>query len=61
MASIDQFQLGWNPTSLWLQRSDWGLESEDVKLWIPKGLVIPTFDFSTGELIKLKIRRSRLV
>ncbi len=27
-------------------------------MWIPKGLVIPTYDRSAGELSKLKIRRS---
>ena len=56
--SIEQFHLGWNPTSLWLKRSDWGLGSEEKKLWIPKGLLIPTHDSFTGEPLKLKIRRS---
>jgi DNA primase len=54
---IQQFQLGWNPTSLWLNRSQWGLESENKRLWIPRGLLIPTCDFSTAEPLKLKIRR----
>ncbi len=56
-ATIDRFHLGWNPTSLWLERSQWGLE-EGKKLWIPKGLVIPTHDLATKDLIRLKIRRS---
>src|ERR1700722_1242354 len=56
--SIKQFQLGWNPSSLWLKRREWGLESEEKKLWLPKGLLIPTRDFSTREPLKLKIRRS---
>ena len=30
---------------------------EDKKLWLPKGLVLPTFDPDTKEPIKLKIRR----
>jgi DNA primase len=55
---IEQSHLGWNPSSLWLQRSDWGLALEEKKLWIPKGLLIPTRNFSTGEPLKLKIRRS---
>ncbi len=58
LESIVQFRLGWNPDSLWLKRSDWGLESEGKKLWIPKGLLIPTYDLATGEPLKLKIRRS---
>ena len=54
---IEKFHLGWNPNPLWLKRSDWGLDQEK-KLWIPRGLVIPTYDFSNEEFIKLKIRRS---
>ena len=56
--SIERFYLGWNPSSLWLNRSHWGLETEERRLWIPKGLVIPTYDRSIGGVIKLKIRRS---
>ncbi len=56
--SVERFHLGWNPTSLWINRSHWGLESDGRKLWIPKGLVIPTYDRSAAELSKLKIRRS---
>ncbi len=56
--TIEQFHLGWNPTSLWLNRSDWGIESERKKLWLPKGLMIPTRDLTTGEPLKLKIRRN---
>ncbi|MCX6989763.1 MAG: zinc-binding protein [Chlamydiae bacterium] len=56
--SLEQFHLGWNPTSLWLHRNHWGMDPSDKKLWIPKGLVIPTYDTLTGEVIKLKIRRS---
>lgn len=55
--SIEQFHLGWNPSSLWLNRSHWGLESDNKKLWIPRGLLIPTYGFSVAEPLKLKIRR----
>lgn len=56
--TIEQFRLGLNPTSLWLKRSDWGLKPEEKKLWIPNGLLIPTYDCSMGDTLKLKIRRS---
>jgi hypothetical protein len=52
-------QVGWNPQSLWVPREDWGLPSFEGKgLWLPKGLVLPTFDLDNGDPIKLKIRRS---
>lgn len=55
---MKEYQVGWNPHNLWISRELWGLESiEGKKLWIPKGLVLPTFDLDTGEPIKLKIRR----
>jgi hypothetical protein len=55
---MKEYQVGWNPQTLWLAREEWGLEPvEGKRLWIPKGLVLPTFDLDTGEPIKLKIRR----
>jgi hypothetical protein len=55
---IAKFQFGWNPTTLWFSRSEWGLQEDDgKKLWVPSGLVIPVFDPVDGKLIKLKIRR----
>lgn len=56
--AMEEFQLGWNPTSLWLNRSSWGLDSEEKKLWLPKGLLIPSYNIAAGEPIKLKVRRS---
>jgi hypothetical protein len=51
-------KVGWNPHPLWIAREEWGLsDSAEKKLWIPKGLVLPTFDVDTQEPIKLKIRR----
>ncbi|MCX6989755.1 MAG: zinc-binding protein [Chlamydiae bacterium] len=51
-------QVGWNPHSLWISRDQWGFSNnEHKKLWLPKGLVLPTFDADTNEPIKLKIRR----
>lgn len=57
--TIRHFKLGWNPDSLWVQRENWGLlNPENKKLWLPQGLVIPTFRNTTHDLIKLKIRRN---
>jgi DNA primase len=56
--SIEQFHLGWNPTPLWLNRVEWGLETNEKRVWLPNGLLIPTYDHSTGEILKLKVRRS---
>ncbi|MBY0529259.1 MAG: hypothetical protein K2P51_03620 [Rhabdochlamydiaceae bacterium] len=56
--AIEKFHLGWNPNSLWLRRSQWGLQSEERRLWIPSGVVIPSFSLSKNEPIKLKIRRN---
>ncbi len=54
-------RLGFNPSSTWQERSDWGLPEElndagrPKKLWLPGGLVIPTF---VGDrIIRLRIRR----
>lgn len=55
---MKEYQVGWNPYNLWLSRELWGLKPmEGKRLWIPKGLVLPTFDLETREPIKLKIRR----
>lgn len=51
------------PPDLYLDRSNWGLPEEFKengmlkKLWLPSGLVIPSFE-SDGRVMKLKIRRS---
>ena len=56
--TMKQCLVGWNPRPLWLSRVEWGLPCfEDKKLWIPRGLVLPTFDTDLQAPIKLKIRR----
>lgn len=62
LESIERFKLGFNPKDLWRIREDWELElqtKEDGtprKLWLPAGIVIPTF--TNDQVIKIKIRRS---
>ncbi|ADI37900.1 putative uncharacterized protein [Waddlia chondrophila 2032/99] len=61
LKTIQHFHLGWNPTTLFQPRTTWGL-SEEIKengnprkLWLPKGIVIPSFKKTIP--MKIKIRR----
>jgi hypothetical protein len=61
-ASVARFGLGLNPADAWRDRTSWGLAAEQSektgkpkRLWLPRGLVIPTR--AGGELVRLKIRR----
>lgn len=59
---IETFSLGWNPVNRFDLLSDWGLpiayneQGREKKVWLPKGLVIPTL--VAGKAMKLKVRRS---
>lgn len=61
--STARFKLGFNPKDFYRDREEWGLDSEikddgkPKKLWLPSGLVIPTFSPS-NQLLKIKIRRT---
>lgn len=61
--SIIKYKLGWSDSDQFFERSTWGLSEEYnrrgnlKKLFIPRGIVIPSIDKS-GEVIRLKIRRS---
>lgn len=63
LESIKKFKIGFNPIDLWRAREDWGIESQTKedgtlkKLWLPSGIIIPTF--SDDHIIKIKIRRSK--
>lgn len=50
-------RLGYNPSGVWMDRSDWGLEDEDgnTRIWIPQGIVIPWY--VGGAIWKVQIRR----
>lgn len=58
--SIERWKLGYCPQELWRERAQWGLcdkfNSKGIpsKLWLPQGIVIPSF--SDGNIVKLKIR-----
>jgi DNA primase len=61
LETIQQYSIGWNPITLFQKREEWGLEKKiengkEKKLWLPSGIVIPTFQDQA--LRKIKIRRS---
>lgn len=62
IGTIKKFYLGWNPKDLFDQRERWGLVPEvkqsgsPRRQWLPKGIVIPSFE-EQGP-IKIKIRRT---
>jgi DNA primase len=53
MDSIKRFRLGWNNRSSFVE---WLDEEPKRKIWLPKGIVIPTL--KEKKLVKMKIRRS---
>ncbi len=62
LGMMKEFSLGWKPSDTFSDYPQWGLPisyneaGKERKLWLPKGLVIPTF--SNSHAIKLKIRRN---
>ena len=56
-ATIAAAQLGYNPSGLWSDRTNWGLEpdGENTRMWIPQGIVIPWY--VGGDIWKVQIRR----
>lgn len=57
LEAIEKYKIGWCSTDLWRERSSWGIDaSEGKKLWLPQGVVIPTFD-KKGNVLRIKIRR----
>ncbi len=59
LKTVERFQIGWNPSQVYERREQWGLdkkviEDKEKKLFLPKGIVIPSF---SEELpCKIKIR-----
>lgn len=51
--SIQKFKIGWNSISL---SAEWLDETPKRKIWLPKGIVIPSFRLES--LQKIKIRRT---
>ncbi|HRN78580.1 MAG TPA: toprim domain-containing protein [Candidatus Dependentiae bacterium] len=54
--AIHKYKIGWNPQELWIDKSDWGITPDNKKLWIPRGIVIPSLD-NSGNIQRIKIRR----
>ena len=62
LETIKSFKLGYNPTRLFRQCPEWGLSNElkengePKSIWLPSGVVIPTFE--GDKLVKVKIRNA---
>jgi len=56
LGTIIAFQLGWNDEDLFEDPKTWGMGREEKKVWLPKGIVVPTF--FDKQPMKIKIRRS---
>lgn len=61
LETVKQHRIGWNPVPIFPVREEWGLErkienGKEKKLFIPSGIVIPTFQ--NGKLQKIKIRKN---
>ena len=60
--AVKQYRIGYLPEAVFDDRSIWGLpsvldnESKEKRLWIPKGIVIPSID--GGVVVRIKIRRT---
>lgn len=61
--TIQTLGIGWNPSTVYDPRASWGLPYElnpetghPRKVWVARGLVVPTFH--AGRVVALKIRRS---
>lgn len=55
LQSIKRYRFGYCPETLFRKKELWGMEDDGKLLWIPAGIVIPTFDES---ILRIKIRRT---
>ena len=55
IGTAQTYGLGWNNEDRYLDQRDWGLPVNGKKLFLPVGLVIPTFKNET--MIRLRIRK----
>jgi len=62
LSAVRRYRLGWNPADIYRERSSWGLPTETnaqgkpKKLWIPRGLIIPSY--STDQIERIRVRRT---
>jgi len=63
--AVEKYRLGWLAADLYRPRVAWGLpeilreDGKPKKLWLPQGILIPTFD-AAGVPIRLNIRRPKI-
>lgn len=57
ISMMKKYKIGLIPRTIYCQKSDWGLpnETDSKKLWIPSGIVIPTW--LDKKVVRLRIRR----
>jgi len=61
--AVRECKIGWNSKELFCDRRHWGLETTEGKsnkIWLPKGIVIPSIEKGYG-VARLKIRRHNWV
>ena len=57
-SAVKKYKIGWNPTDIFTDRKEWGLDDpENKKHWLPGGIVIPSMS-SLGDVQRIKIRRT---
>lgn len=61
LEAVQKYKFAWSDNNEFLLRSSWGLDEQCAdgkprKLWIPKGLVIPTRQ-ADGKVVRMKVRR----
>lgn len=54
--AVARYKIGLNNTDIWEDKTDWGIEGNG-KVWLPKGILIPTAGPSR-RILRLKIRRN---
>lgn len=60
--TINKHKIGWSSNNHFFSRKEWGLEEQVkpdgslCKLWIPRGIVVPSC-LSNGQVVRLKVRR----
>ena len=60
--AVRRYRIGYLPESIMDERTLWGLpsskdeEGQEKKLWLPRGILIPSFD--GGKVVRIKVRRT---
>lgn len=62
LEAILKYRLGWNAEVIWRSRASWGLPEKanqktgkPTKLWVPRGIVIPTYIAGTIHRVRVRV------